>query len=302
LHCKVCPVARTFETGRAETTQISREDGRVWDIRTFPIVDELGGIRNVIEIAREVTDKISLQAGALRTAHLASLGELAAGIAHEINNPVNGIINYAQILLDERGMSEEQIHIANRIVQEGERTAVIVSSLLSFAREIKSEKAPIHPHSLLIQTLGLLGRQLEKDSIILRLNVPHNLPAFVVDSRQIMQVFLNIISNARYALNLKYPGRDDKKILEILGEQTSVDSDSFVHMTFHDHGIGIPTEAINKVTDPFFSTKPRGRGTGLGLSISHGIVTEHEGRFFVESTFGKFTKVHLFLPMAEYNE
>lgn len=296
--CDVCPVSSTFQTGKADAAQISRQDGRVWDIRTFPIMDEGGRVRNVIEIAREVTDKISLQAGALRAAHLASLGELAAGIAHEINNPLNGIINFAQILVDDTTMSDENTAVARRIIQEGERTANIVASLLSFAREAKTEKAPARPYSLLGETLALLGRQLEKDAIILKVHVSHELPELVINSQQIMQVYLNIISNARYALNLKYPGRSGGKILEILGEQTAIDSRFYVHMVFHDCGVGIPPEEINKVMNPFFSTKPRGRGTGLGLSISHGIVTEHEGRFFIESKMGEFTKVHVFLPVA----
>jgi signal transduction histidine kinase len=126
--------------------------------------------------------------------------------------------------------------------------------------------------------------------------MPGELPGIVAHSQQIQQVFLNIINNARYALNRKYPENNDDKILEILGEVTRSGDGGHVKITFHDRGTGIPVDKIDKIIDPFFTTKPRGVGTGLGLSISHGIISDHGGKLLIQSVEGQFTKVQILLP------
>ena len=139
--CENCPATMCFITGKEESAQVTNHNGRFWDIRAFPIKDDLGRIKNVIEIASDVTERISLQAEAAKNKHLASLGELAAGVAHEINNPINNIINYAQILHDEFEEEKRNNTIPDRIIRDGDRIAMIVRSLLSFARIKKEEKS-----------------------------------------------------------------------------------------------------------------------------------------------------------------
>jgi signal transduction histidine kinase len=256
-------------------------------------------MENVIEIASDITEKTALQAESMRAAHLASIGELAAGVAHEINNPINGIINYAQMMLDERAAANADCEIPNRIMKEGDRVATIVRSLLSFAVERKEEKRPVRVEDILSDTLALSATQLRKEGILLKVNMPEELPGIVAHAQQIQQVFLNIINNARYALNCKYPGASDDKILEVRGEETASPGGRQVKITFHDRGTGISADKIGKVIDPFFTTKPRGVGTGLGLSISHGIICDHGGKLFIQSVEGQFTKVHVLLPAAD---
>jgi signal transduction histidine kinase len=252
-----------------------------------------------MEISRDVTEQVTMQCEAARIAHLTALGELAAGVAHEINNPINGIINYAQILVDNTQGIQEDTDIAERIMKEGHRIATIVTSLLSFAHEKRTEKALVHLQAVLADTLTLSGRQLEKDGIMLHMRLATRLPQIMANYQEIEQVFLNIINNARYALNVKYPDADAGKILEILGEHVSVDGSPHIRVTFHDHGVGIPASILHKVREPFFSTKPRGHGTGLGLSISHGIIVAHGGKLDIESVEREFTKVHVILPSGE---
>jgi PAS domain S-box-containing protein len=199
--CHNCPTLRSFKTGREENSQITTPTGRVWDVRSFPIMDDEGNIKNVIELARDITENINLQAEAMRTRHLASLGELAAGVAHEINNPINNIINYAQILIDENGDDE----IGNRILKDSDRIATIVRSLLSFARIRQEEKTLISLDEIISDTLTLTDAQIRKDGIVLKIDIPVDLPHIYAHPQQIQQVFLNIISNSRYALNEKYP-------------------------------------------------------------------------------------------------
>ena len=126
--------------------------------------------------------------------------------------------------------------------------------------------------------------------------VPSDLPEIVANPQQIQQVFMNLISNARYALNQKYPGVHEDKILEIRGERTVADGGTRVRLTFRDTGTGIPAGLIEKVVDPFFSTKPSGQGTGLGLSICNGIIRDHGGTLRIKSVEGEFTSVTVDLP------
>ncbi len=241
-------------------------------------------------------EKVNLQAGATRTRHLASLGELAAGVAHEINNPINNIINYAQILIDKFQKENRDDDVARRIIKDGDRIATIVRSLLSFARIRKEEKSYVYLHEIFSDMLSLTSAQIRKDGINLKVNISSKFLKIPVHPQQIQQVFLNIISNSRFALNKKYPGTHENKILEITCEETSFDNFPYIRIIFHDRGAGIPSNIIDKVINPFFSTKPNRIGTGLGLSISHGIITEHGGKLVINSVEGEFTKIILDLP------
>ena len=299
--CEDCFVVRSFSTGNNENSQLTTPSGRLMDGRAFPIKGEEGAVNSVIIVLTDITEKTALQAEAMRSSHLASLGELAAGVAHEINNPINGIINYAQILANKIAAGSKENEISQRIIREGDRIAGIVRGLLSFARERKEERITVAIQKILGDTLTLTETQIRKDGIELLVNIQDGLPDIFANLQQIQQVFLNVISNARYALNQKYPGTHTEKKLEISVERTLVDNAPFVRAVFFDKGIGIPADIIDKVMHPFFSTKPSGLGTGLGLSISHGIIGSHGGRLTVESVEGAYTKVAIDLPAKERN-
>ncbi|TAN42690.1 MAG: PAS domain S-box protein, partial [Nitrospirae bacterium] len=290
---------RSFSSGRPESIQISAADGRLLDIRAFPIKDDEGAVGSVIIVASDITEKATLQAEAMRAGHLASLGELSAGVAHEINNPITGIINYAQIIANMNPEGTHEHDIAKRIVREGDRIAGIVRSLLSFARERKEDKSVVQFPKIIMDSITLTETQIRKDHIHLRLTMPEDLPFVVVNPQQVQQVVLNIISNARYALNRRYPEADAEKVLDISGSEVVIDGARYVRMVFTDYGTGIPADAMEKVLNPFYSTKPVGEGTGLGLSISHGIITDHGGKLRIESREGLFTSVIIDLPAKE---
>jgi len=253
------------------------------------------------KLKKEMLERKQAEAEAVRSSQLASLGELAAGIAHEVNNPVNGIINYAQILKNSLGPGSRESGIAGRIIEEGDRIANLVTNLLSFAHDARREKRAYTLHNIINSSLALTEAQLKHDGITLNIDVPSGLPPVKVNLQQIEQVFLNVISNARYALNQKFQGTHDKKELEIHAESITVNGAPWVRISFHDRGTGIPASIRDKITDPFFSTKPANVGTGLGLSISHGIITDHGGRITFESTEDVYTKVIIELP-AEYTK
>jgi PAS domain S-box-containing protein len=297
--CEDCFVLRSFRSGNSESSQRSTPSGRLFDGRAFPLKDEDGAVNSVIIVLTDITEKAALQAEAMRAGHLASLGELAAGVAHEINNPINGIINYAQILANKIPAGSKENEISHRIIREGDRIAGIVRSLLSFARERKEERVPVAIRKILSDTTTLTETQIRKDGIDLLIDIPDGLPEIVANPQQIQQVFLNIISNARYALNQKYPGAHTDKKFVISGERVLTDDSLYVRITFCDMGAGIAPDDIEKVMNPFYSTKPSGQGTGLGLSISHGIVRGHGGRLVLDSVEGAYTKVIIDLPAKE---
>lgn len=257
-----------------------------------------GDVNRIVVVCRNLTEKKQLREEVLRNAQLAALGELAAGIAHEINNPVNGIINYAQIVED-RWPKEDNPHaeLPQRIIKEGERVAIIVSKLLSFARVDTEEKKAVDIIEVIGDTIDLTGAMLKKEFISVELDLPVRLPLCRAVKHQLLQIFLNLIGNARYALNQKYPRQDpDKRIIITCIEET-VNSRPMLRVLFKDHGTGIAKNIVEKVCNPFFSTKPPGDGTGLGLSISHGIIEEHDGELGVTSSQGHWTEVRIDLPI-----
>ena len=296
--CDHCPIHEAIAAGRTERVEVVTEDQKYYEMGLSPFTDTDGEVK-IIRLTRDITKRKVLQAEALRAGHLASLGELAAGVAHEINNPINGIINYAQILVDQARGNGEGLEIPERIIKEADRVAAIVKNLLSFARDQRNEHSLALIQDILSDSLGLVEKQICKDGIDLRVDVPKDLPKIRARSQQVQQVFLNVISNARYVLNKKYPGSHRDKKIEIRCEVANVNEQDYVRVTFFDKGTGIPAKILDKICDPFFTTKPRGEGTGLGLSISYGIVKSHGGRLWFQSAEGKYTRAIVDLPVDE---
>ena len=298
--CEECPASTSFRSGKPAEARISGKGGRHWDIRAVPVISsEDGVVESVLAVATDITEKVILQAETVRAGQLASLGELSAGVAHEVNNPINGIINYAQVLRNKSLEGSREHDIAGRILKEGNRIARILQGLLAFARERKEPGRPVELEYILTESLALISSQMSKEGIRIITEVPADLPDIVANPQQIQQVFLNIMSNARYALNHKFSGPHENKILDIRGERISTGGAPHVRITFLDHGTGIPDRLLPKIMDPFFSTKPSGKGTGLGLSISHGIISDHGGKLSVESVEGEFARVIVDLPARE---
>ncbi|OGQ95865.1 MAG: hypothetical protein A2521_01810 [Deltaproteobacteria bacterium RIFOXYD12_FULL_57_12] len=278
-----------------ETTYLAKNGRKIPVLFATSVMHHENGKFEAVCVAQDIT----IQAEALRASHLASLGELAAGVAHEINNPINGIINFAQILADDIEQGEKPTNeIPLRIIREGDRIATIVRSLLFFARETEKEKKLVHITEIMDEVLALTEAQIHKDGIHLEIDFPEDMPIIMANFQQIQQVFLNIINNARYALNKKYPDPHPDKYLLIRGTEEKENDRSVARIQFLDHGTGIPAGIQDKVLNPFFTTKPAGRGTGLGLAISHGIIVDHNGTLQLESREGEFTSIVVSLPAS----
>jgi len=267
-------------------------------ITLSPLAQAEGQREATLLIARDLTEEELMRAEAMRAAQLASVGELAAGVAHEINNPINGIINYAQIILDAPDDSDNQSNL-HRIIKEGKRVAGIASNLLDFARRHENSREPIVLQKVLQSCIDLIHHQLKQNRIILDLDVPDTLPQIMCNSQQIQQVLLNIMSNARYALNTRFPEASPDKRIIITAEPLIYKQKTYIRLIITDHGTGIEHDIMDRLFDPFFSTKPSGEGTGLGLSISHGLILENNGFLHISSEMGHYTSLIIDLPVAE---
>jgi len=296
-----CPLESFLRTcaPRVEETRLPGLFGE-YLLTISPIKENDGAIHKILLIARELTPDELLKVDSMRTAQLAAIGELAAGVAHEVNNPITGIINFAQLLLDDSKKNSLEEELLKRIINEGERIASIIKNLLSFAREDNQEnELTFDMIDVITTTLSLVGHQFKKDGILISTDFSHGPCSILGNFRQLQQVILNLLSNSRFALNERYPlTSPEKKILIACRPITTETGSSWIQITLRDLGTGIPQGILERLFDPFFTTKPAGQGTGLGLSISFGIIQNHGGSIKVNSIMHQFTEMLIQLPAA----
>jgi len=220
---------------------------------------------------------------------LASVGELAAGVAHEINNPLTGVLGFSQRLM--RKSTDEALSRDLEVIHgEARRAADVVQNLLTFARRRQPKKEYANINDIVQKTLELRDYALHTSNIEVVTAFAPDLPQIMVDFPQMQEVFLNIILNAEQAMNEAH-GKG-KLIIK------TREMKDYVRVSFADNGPGIAPENLDKVFDPFFSTRTERGGTGLGLSACHGIVTEHGGRIYVRSKLGKGATFFVELPLS----
>ncbi|HLM56960.1 MAG TPA: ATP-binding protein [Pyrinomonadaceae bacterium] len=257
-------------------------------------------IRDLTERSRLEAEKEEIRRQLFQSSKLASIGELSAGVAHEINNPLNGIINYAQLLKDDGvARTDDQRRMVDGIIDEGERIARIVRGLLTFARQGPHELTRVGLAEVLAASMSLFGRQLVKDGVGVEIDASDDLPPVLADASRLRQVFINLISNAHHALRAKAGG---PKALRVTARAAGRPGGESLRVEFYDNGIGIRREDVDKVFDPFFTTRRGTGGTGLGLSLSFGIVREYGGTITVESEPGAYTRFVVELPAATASE
>jgi PAS domain S-box-containing protein len=294
--CEECLMRDAIRTNTIQRTELVFSNKRHYELSYTPFRD-VDGQKKVLILHRDVTEEKIMHAEAMRAAQLASVGKLAAGVAHEINNPINGIINYAQIIQDELGDNPMLSEISDKIIREGERVANIVSNLLSFARQQDEEIREVSIAEVVSASVDLIHHQLSKNSIILEVESLEGLPPIQGHFQQLQQVFLNLFNNARYALNQRYSSKDRNKKIVISGDVVQRYGREYVQVVFKDMGTGITPELANKIFEPFFSSKTDGEGTGLGLSISRDIINKHHGYLEVDSEPGNYTAMIFGLPL-----
>jgi hypothetical protein len=261
----------------------------VLNIAVAPLRSANAEKTGAILVLEDVTSRVSLEEQFQQREKLSSIGMLAAGVAHEVNTPLTGVSSYTQMLLGMIPETDPKHQLLLKVARQTDRATNIVGNLLNFSRAgSSSEFAEINVNKVLDDTLQLLEVQLRRNQAKLVKNYAQNLPPIFGNAGKLQQVFTNLILNARDALL-------DNGAIEITTE-TSKDG---VLIKISDNGTGISPENLNKIYDPFFTTKEVGKGTGLGLAVSYGIVQEHAGEINVESTPGEGTTFRLTFPLAQ---
>src|SRR5271154_1154833 len=264
-------LGRTLEGTAVENLElpIFRGNGTAghFSISLSPMRDEQGDINSVVVVMADITDAADLQAKLMHTEKMAALGQLVSGVAHEVNNPLAAIVGFTDLLLENPAVPDDAKEELQVILQEAQRTRVIVQNLLSFARQMPAQREPAQVNSILRQTMKLRAYDLENHGVELTEKYAAELPMVIGDPHQLQQVFLNILNNAYDAV---HETRRQGKI----GIRSS-HRDGWIEIIFRDNGTGISHP--DRIFDPFFTTKEVGKGTGLGLSICYGIVRAHGG-------------------------
>jgi PAS domain S-box-containing protein len=246
-------------------------------------------IRDITERKQAEEREKELQQQLYFSSRLASIGELAAGVAHEISNPLTGIMGFSERLM-RRSTDDEVSQDLEVIHSEAQRVAKVVENLLTFARRRQPKKEYLNINDILQQALELRAYALETSNIEVVTSLASGLPKTMADFHQIQEVFLNIILNAEQAMSEANAGGK-------LSVKTQPTGD-YIRISFADDGPGIPAEQLDKVFDPFFTTRGEKGGTGLGLSLCHGIVTEHGGKIYAKSKPGKGATFFVELPLS----
>ncbi len=289
--CAVCRVMDTFNG--IPSTRTARELGAnesflQWNISTIPIREEDNTINWVIVFEEDVTEKMILEANLLQSEKMASIGQLAANVAHEINNPLAAIIANAQLLArDLAGADPDILDSLNLIETAGDRAAKIVNNLLESARREKPhEFEEVSLNETVMDAISLLRYEINKRSISIKLDLEKNIPHVYANKNQLKGVWINLLNNALSVVETNQGH---------ISVSTRYESKSFT-IVIADNGKGILPEHQPKIFEPFFTTKEAGKGTGLGLSVSLQAIKEHHGDITFESTPGKGTKFIVVLP------
>jgi PAS domain S-box-containing protein len=284
-----CPHQETLRTAKpAKSEFFMQEKGTYVEISTSPIFSEEGEVVGSVHITRDTTEQKKQNERLMSTDRLASLGELAAGTAHEFNNPLTSVIVLSELLM-EKASSKDIREDLKLINNEAQRAANVARNLLTFGGKHAPVKKPDQINSIIEDVLELRAYEHKAKNIDVERHFDPNLPEIMADYFQMQQVFMNITINAEYFM-IEAHGRGTLTI-------TTQKENNTVKISFADDGPGITPENLNRIFDPFFTTKEAGKGTGLGLSICHSIVTEHGGQIYVRSQLGKGTTIFVELPV-----
>jgi PAS domain S-box-containing protein len=255
-----------------------------------PFHDETGKISGVIISCRDVTELKRLEEQLIQSEKLAAMGQMLAGVAHELNNPLTAILGVTELLRERQGLEDATRRQLDLTHRQARRAARIVQNLLEFSRPAAPQKKAVDVNTLIERTLQLQEHSLRRNNIEVSFQSQPNLPVVIGDANQLIQVFLNLVSNAEQAIReVRESGRIQIRLLR---------SGQHVSVTVQDDGVGISPEALPRIFDPFYTTKRPGGGTGLGLSICMSIVREHGGSIEGEALPGGGSAFTVFLPTA----
>lgn len=295
-----CTIMRTVTERQPQKVEIEdHKNGRILRVITDPIITEGGRIAGVVCTTRDVTDEKLIERRLVQQERISAIGEIAAGIAHEVGTPLNIISANIEFLL--RGKSENPAEELSAIHEQTQNITALVRQLLDFSRDRSPEFAPVNANLLIEKTVGLLNHQLQKAAIKIELNLVQYLPTVDGDASQLQQVLFNLITNARQATEI-LPDSESERKLQISTDTAFATTEEFPHphivIKISDSGRGIADEDLPNVFNPFFTANKEG-GTGLGLAISLRIIQRHSGVLTIENNARGGCTAKIKLPLSQ---
>jgi PAS domain S-box-containing protein len=284
--------------GQILEDQLIDRDGNIVDVEIKATQMTLRGREVMHGFFYDVTERKKMFEEYRRSAQLAALGTVAAGVAHEINNPIQGILNYATIIANTPDESERTLDIARRISTESERIAEITRELLDFAKDNRNKSEYCDLRDVVESAIDLIEKKTIRRGISIETTYADNLPKTLIYRQGIQQIIINLIDNSCDALEYQDIPLD-QKVIRVACFVTETEAGQDVCMEISDRGMGMSEDTLQRATETFFSTKPSTKGSGLGLSIVNDLVNKHNGTIHIESSEGEYTKVRVCLPVID---
>ena len=269
---------------------------KICECHSYPVFDDAHHLYAAIIYLKDVTAKRRIEAQLVQSGKLAAIGEMAAGVAHELNNPLTAVMGNSQLLLRKLELNDSQYRLLEDIYECGKRSKNIIRNLLTFSRQEEYLFERCSVNVAVEQVLSLVRNQLLKLMIEIDTELDPNLPYIEGSGQQIGQIILNLLLNAKDAL--EESGQKKKKI-KIHTKVQIKDEHKWIVLTVEDNGIGMEEAVVADIFHPFYTTKNAVKGTGLGLSVSLGIAEAHGGTLKAESTITKGSSFHLILPVPD---
>ena len=293
--CSCCPAIEAFKTNASCTREVTHSTTRcIYNISAYPVYNEKNEVNSMVVYVSDITAKRRMEAQLFQSAKLAAIGEMAAGVAHELNSPLTAIIGNADLILRKTSPEEKHYRLLQDIKNCGQRSKRIIQNLLTFSRQDSYAFMPISVNDVVLSSLSLVSYQIEKNKIKIIKNLSPGLPPVMGNKQQLEQVIINFLLNAKDATE-----GSERGIIEVsteLAEEAEYGGFA-IKIKVADNGQGIPDNIIGQIFNPFFTTKEKSKGTGLGLSVSLGIAETHGGKIEVWSEYGKGSIFTLVLPI-----
>ncbi len=287
--CNECPTQKTLESGNVKTME-KEIRGEILKYWIYPVFDNKKSIKNIVSCARIITEQKRIEQELIRAEKLKGIGILAAGAAHEINNPLCSILGYSELIKESISKTDSIYEFVNDIIESVKQAKKITSGLLEYSKQNVNTLDYCNIDNVVNKAITLVKYQTKDKQISISFKDEQNLPKVQIDMLKTVHAFLNIILNGIEA-------SPRNGTIAIAAQRNGED---YISVTFTDRGCGISQENLSSIFNPFFTTKETGKNTGLGLSIAHSIIEQQNGEIMVESKLGKGSTFEVLFPiMAE---
>jgi two-component system, NtrC family, sensor kinase len=290
--CKGCSFEQVLDAKKPILGEMTLGDGETYLSQFYPIMDpQTGEVTSLVHYYKPITEKKRMEQNMMQAEKLASLGQLVAGVAHELNNPLGIILFYSDLLKNEMSDGSEHLDDVKVIEKHGEACKTIVEDLLKFSRTVETRTEKVDVNESVAKVLAVLEKQFAKENVSIEKRFDRNIPRIPLDQTKIQQVWMNVLLNAKQSIKNGGGKIVVNTLRDVTGERVAV--------IVSDNGEGMSPDIQRMIFDPFFTTKDTGEGTGLGLSVSYGIVKQHGGHIEVSSSPGQGSIFRVWLPERE---